>query len=336
VRAAALARWLGTIRASTQQVGALGLLLGLPQAVLPAVEGGPEDHRRAVFAAVWLVLESLVASGPLVVVVEDLQWADATTRTARRRSRRARPGSPLLVLATHRPEHVPAWPAREHIAHLAIGRITDADAFELVRGLVGDTLDRERIEKIVQHAEGVPAYARRSPRGDVRRRQARRPSCPRRSTIRCARASIACPRAREVVQHAAVLGREFSLELLERIWSGAPAQLDLGLRDAIEAGIVTPPGLQSGSLHAFRHGLLRDVAYESLLHRTRRMIHGRVAQVLTEHPLGAEAPELVARHFTDAERRDEALGWWLKRPSRRARAPPSSSTPNISGVPSTS
>jgi predicted ATPase len=129
------------------------------------------------------------------------------------------------------------------------------------------------------------------------------------------------PRAREVVQHAAVLGREFSLELLERIWSGSPAQLDLGLRDAIEAGIVTPPGLQSGSLHAFRHGLLRDVAYESLLHRTRRMIHGRVAQVLTEHPLGAEAPELVARHFTDAERRDEALGWWLKAAEQaRARA----------------
>jgi predicted ATPase/class 3 adenylate cyclase len=321
VRAAALARWLGTIRASTQQVGSLGLLLGLPQAVLPTVEGGPEDHRRAVFATVWLVLESLVASGPLVVVIEDLQWADATTRTLVAGLVERAPSSPLLVLATHRPEHVPAWPAREHIARLAIGRITDADAFELVHGLVGDTLDQDQIEKIVQHAEGVPAYAEEIARAVTSAPAGQAPVVP--ETLHDSlRARLdRLPRAREVVQHAAVLGREFSLDLLERIWSGSPAQLDLGLRDAIEAGIVTPPGLQSGSLHAFRHGLLRDVAYESLLHRTRRIIHGRVAQVLTEHPLGAEAPELVARHFTDAERKDEALGWWLKAAEQaRARA----------------
>jgi class 3 adenylate cyclase len=312
VRAAALARWLGTIHASTQQVGALGLLLGIPESSLPAVEGGPEDQRRAVFATVWLVLESLVASGPLVIVLEDLQWADATTRTLLDGLVERVPGSALLVLATHRPEHVPTWPAREHIARVAIGRITDADAFELIRGLVGDALDQERIERIVRHAEGVPAYAEEIARAVMSAPAGQAPVVP--ETLHDSlRAQLdRLPRAREVVQHAAVLGREFSLELLERIWSGSTAQLDLGLRDAIEAGIVTPPGLQSGALHAFRHGLLKDVAYESLLHRTRRMIHGRVAQVLAEHALGAEAPELVARHFTDADRKDEALGWWLK------------------------
>jgi class 3 adenylate cyclase len=321
VRAAALARWLGAIHASAQQVGSLGLLLGLPETVLPAVEGGPEDQRRAVFATVWLVLESLVAAGPLVVVLEDLQWADDTTSTFLAGLVERVPGSPLLVLATHRPEHVPGWPAREHIARLAIGRITDADAFELVRGVVGDALDRERIDRIVQHAEGVPAYAEEIARAVTSAPAGQAPVVP--ETLHDSlRARLdRLPRAREVVQHAAVLGREFSLELLSKIWTGSPAQLDLGLRDAIEAGIVTPPGLQSGALHAFRHGLLRDVAYESLLHRTRRMIHGRVAQALAEHPLGAEAPEIVARHFTDADRKDEALGWWLKAAEQaRARA----------------
>ncbi len=312
VRAAALSRWLATVRASAQQVGAVGLLLGIPEAMLPAVEGGPEDHRRAVFATVWLVLESLVADGPLVAVIEDLQWADATTRTLVDGLVEKVPASPLLVLATHRPEHVPGWPAREHIARLAIGRITDADAFELVRGVVGDALDRDRIAEIVRHAEGVPAYAEEIARAVTSAPAGQAPTVP--ETLHDSlRARLdRLPRAREVVQHAAVLGREFSFEILERTWSGSRAQLDLGLRDAIEAGIITPPGLQSGALHAFRHGLLKDVAYESLLHRTRRMIHGRVAQILAEHPFGAEAPELVARHFTEADRKDEALGWWLK------------------------
>jgi class 3 adenylate cyclase/tetratricopeptide (TPR) repeat protein len=286
--------------------------------------GEPEEQKTAMLAAIWHWLSAQMADTPLVFVVEDVQWADATTLDLLTGLVDSAAKSRMMLVITHRPGFEPAWAISGHVTALSVGRLTPIEARALVVGVADDTsLPAETIAEIVERGDGVPAYLTELTRAVI---AAASLGSARLVVPETLHDSIAAQldrldaRARELAQVAAAIGREFSVELLRRVYDGGHANLDAGLGALIEAGLVIAPGLDRGSTHTFRHALLRDVAYQSLLKRAQRSLHDRIATVLTEQ-LAAEAqsdPGHVGWQLEHAARDGEAATWWRLAAERAA------------------
>jgi len=297
-----LGTWLGTWSAAPTEVDAVRALMGVGEAV-PRSDMLRGLHR-------WLDPE--VAT---LLIFEDVQWADATTRhwledlMAGARSR------PLLVVATHRPDvAIPAG------VSVAVARLDRFESAALVREAGGGELQEGVVARIVDRADGVPAFLEELAR-TVRGNLANAADV----------AGVVIPdtlqdslmaqldrlgEAREVAQTGAVIGRSFSKWLLASVYSGR-APLETGLSRLIESGLV----IDNDGEFAFRHALVRDLAYASLLRKSRRQLHLRIADVLVERAKTvAVQAELVARHLAQADRQDEALVWWKQAADRAVAA----------------
>jgi predicted ATPase/class 3 adenylate cyclase len=278
------------------------LLAGLLSIPAPA-ESLSLDLAQAKVATIALLAEEIVRLGetdPMLLVLEDAHWADATTLDLLMRLIDSIAAARLLLVVTARPEFAPPWVARPHASLLTLGRMGRADCTELVTS-VAQGLSVETVAAIVAKTDGVPLFAEELAK----------------SALETAGEDSAVPatlkdslmarldrlgEAREVAQVASVIGRQFARTLLEALMPERSADLDSALAKLAASGIVFPEGPAQAGGFSFKHALVRDAAYESLLLARRREWHAAVARALEERfpETAANDPELLAHHFAAA------------------------------------
>ncbi len=275
----------------------------------------PEDLRRRQLAAItaWTLAGARVQ--PIVVAFEDLHWADPTSLDLMRALAESGAEAPLLIIATTRPEFRPPWSAKPHHGVISLSPLDRAEIGRMVRQLASAyALSQEVIEGVSERSGGVPLFVEEVTRLLLERGVAAgAPAIP--PTLQqslAARLDRLGP-AREIAQIGAVLGRDFPHALLKAVADLDEDELRSALERLAEADILFVEGEGPRANYRFKHALIQDAAYESVLKSRRRALHRRAAELLRDSPERAAAePEAIARHFTEAGLNDLAVEWWGK------------------------
>jgi tetratricopeptide (TPR) repeat protein len=306
----------------------LAELLSLPNSAAD-LNLSPQRKREMLFEALLHQLEALARSRPVLMVVEDAHWTDPTTRELMDltidRIRRL----PVLLIVTFRPEFQQAWGGQRHVTMLALSRLGEQDGAELVERLAGNAgLSREIVDEIVERADGVPLFVEELTKavhesGDPGNRVAAVLAASPAATLAIpatlhasliARLDRLGPMAKEVGQVGAVFGREFGYDLIEQVAQRPGVELRAGLDRLGEAGLLFCRGVAPQSTYLFKHALVQDAAYGTLLRARRQELRARVAAALEQHfaDLVERQPELLAHHLTAAGDTVRAADQWLK------------------------
>jgi hypothetical protein len=301
----------------TEAVPLIAEMLILPASEkYPSPMFPPEQRRKRLLAnlAAWVFATTL--NQPLVIVMEDLHWVDPSTIELLQTLGEQGAKAPLLLLCTARPEFRASWPMRAHHAQITLNRLTTSETLELVEGVIARAgLAKDVIDAVIERTDGVPLFAEELTRlmleGDG---QAARRDIP--ETLHdslAARLDRLGP-AKEVAQFGAVLGREFSYELLEAVAQMPQDELESALTKLGDAELIYVHGLPPDARYQFKHALIQDVAYEALLKSRRRELHAHIAHTITEKfPTLAETqPQMLGRHWAEAGDAEKAYTAWLK------------------------
>ncbi|MBV9686276.1 MAG: AAA family ATPase, partial [Alphaproteobacteria bacterium] len=289
----------------------------------------PQRKREMLFEALLHQLAALARSRPVLMVFEDAHWIDPTTRELLDLTLDRVARLPVLLVVTFRPEFQHAWAGEPHVSALALNRLGGRDGATLVERLAGDAgLPRETVAEIVERADGVPLFVEELTKavlesGDGDNRVASLlaasplPNLSIPATLHAsliARLDRLGPVAKEVAQIGAVLGRDFGYELIEPVAQQPTADLQAGLDRLAEAGLLFCRGTAPHSSYLFKHVLVQDAAYSTLLRARRQQLHSRVTAVLEQHfpDLLERQPELLAHHLTAAADIERAVNQWLK------------------------
>ena len=301
----------------SEAVPLIAEMLGLPiRDRYPPLVFAPDQQRRRLLANLTAWVLNAARVQPLVMVMEDLHWVDPSTLELAQTLVDQAATAPLMLLYTTRPEFRAPWPLRAHHAQITLNRLNDLDTREMVAGVVARAaLAPDLIDTVVKRTDGVPLFAEELTRlileGDSRSVAREIPATLRDSLT--ARLDLLGP-AKEVAQIAAVIGREFSFELLQAVGSMGETQLQSALNKLVDAELIYARGIAPEATYQFKHALIQDAAYEALLKSRRRELHHRVAQTIGERFAAvAEAqPEVLARHWTEAGQAEPAIAAWKK------------------------
>jgi len=312
-------------------------LVGVPLAEGRTAKLSPEELRRRQLAALVAWVLAGARSQSIVLAFEDLHWADPTTLELMGALAERGAHAPLFIIATARPEFRSPWSLRPHHSVIALAPLNRAQVTRMVGEISSrHALPEEVVEGVSERTGGVPLFVEEVTRflleGGTR---AIPPTLQQSLAARLDRLG----EAREIAQIGAVLGRNFSYALLSAVAGAAAAAADdrarasvadrglmvggvsdparqsalddrslqTALRFLVEADLLFVEGALPNASYRFKHALIRDAAYESLLKSRRQTLHRRAAEAL----LGANAePEAIAHHFTEAGLDDAAIRWW--------------------------
>jgi class 3 adenylate cyclase/tetratricopeptide (TPR) repeat protein len=291
------------------------LTLPIPEKY-PALTSAPDQRRKRLLAnlAAWVLNTARVQPG--VVAIEDLHWVDPSTLELTQILVEQAATAPLLLLYTTRPEFRAPWPTRTHHTQITLNRLNRRHTREMVATVVARAaLGQDLIDTLVDRTDGVPLFAEELTRlileGDGRSVAHEIPATLQ-DSLR-ARLDRLGP-AKEIAHVAAVIGREFSYELLRGVAPTSEVELRSALQKLVDAELIYARGIAPEATYQFKHALIQDAAYEALLKTRRRQLHHRVAEIITEKfPALAESqPELLARHWTEASEAEPAISAWRK------------------------
>src|SRR3984885_6491227 len=275
----------------------------------------PEDLRRRQLAAMTAWVLAGARTQPAVVAFEDLHWADPTSLDLMRALAERGAQASLLIIATTRPEFRPPWSLRSHHSVISLSPLDHVQVAKMVSELSArHALSREIVEGVNERTGGVPLFVEEVTRlllerGEQGGAQAIPPTLQQSLAARLDRLG----EARETAQIGAVLGRGFSYALLRSVGGLDEGALQSALERLAEADILFVEGHGAQATYRFKHALIQDAAYESLLKSRRQALHRRAAELLRDQPQGAAAePEALAHHFTQAGLDDLAIEWWGK------------------------
>ena len=300
----------------------------------PAREPAPDQRRQKTLAALGVQSEALARSSPVLVILEDTQWGDPTSLEAFGRMVDRVRTLRVLLIVTFRPEFEAPWVGQPHVTALTINRLAERDIGTMIDRVVGNTLLPADIRMdIVERTDGIPLFVEEMTKAVLEaggERGAMQTAAAIPSPARAVPASLYAslmarldrlgPAAREVAQAGAAIGRRFSHELLL-----AAAQLNLvqaegALDRLIAAGLVFKRGTPPSADYQFKHALVQDTAYGSLLRGPRQTLHARIATAMRERytDVAERAPEVLAHHLTEAGQPDAAAAYWLEAGRRAA------------------
>jgi class 3 adenylate cyclase/tetratricopeptide (TPR) repeat protein len=276
----------------------------------------PDELRRRQFAAVesWIMTGTRVQ--PLILAVEDLQWSDPTTLDLLCTLAESGAGAPFFIVATARPEFRAPWSPRPHHALIALEPLDSNEVRMMVDALAsGGSLTRNIVDYVSERTGGVPLFVEEVTRLILERgEQSGVDAIPPTLQQSLAARLDGLGSARETAEIAAVLGREFSYALLHDV-SGLPdTSLQASLARLAGADILVAAGAPPQASYRFKHALIQDAAYETLIMRDRQALHLRAAEALRDSgdARAPVKPEAIAYHFTQAGRADLAIEWWAK------------------------
>ncbi len=310
-------------------------LLSLPlSAAYAPLTGSPEQQKQKTMHALLTVFLRIAAQQPVLFVMEDLHWVDPTTLEFLSLLVDQGPTARILALCTFRPDFSPPWTGRSHLTQVTLHRLPRQQATEMTdRVAHGKALPPEVVEQVVAKTDGVPLFVEELTKmvlesGLLQERENRYeltgplPPLAIPTTLHdslMARLDRLAA-VKGLAQLGATLGREFSYELLQAVSPWDEDTLQRGLHQLVQAEFFYQQGLPPHATYLFKHALIQDAAYQSLLRSTRQQHHQRIAQVLEAHfpDLCETQPELLARHYTEAGCYAQAVGYW-QRAGQRAR-----------------
>lgn len=295
-------------------------LLDLPRpAAHASFQRSPDAQRRKTLALLLHALDRLARVQPVVAVIEDLHWVDASTLELLGALVEQAADSPVLLILTFRPEFQPPWANRAHILPLSVGPLSQHHVEELVRHVTrgAQGVSRSLANRIAERSDGVPLFAEELARSmlesdDVSSSSGQYAIPATLQDVLMARLDR-LGKGKPIAQLAAVIGRRFEHDVLDGLAGLAPERLDDALEELLAADFIYRRGLPPEAEYTFKHAMIHEVAYESLLRAAQRQHHRRVAEVLLEREPGIEIhqPEVLAHHYTGADLVDDAIPLWL-------------------------
>ena len=263
----------------------------------------PAQRKAATIALLVDEIIRLGDSDPVLLILEDAHWIDATTLELMTRLTDRIAQARLLVLATGRPDFMPPWQTRPHSTLLTLPRLGRAECAELVAGVAAThTLSAETIAAIIAKTDGIPLFVEELTKSVMESAGEDGAAVPPTLKDLLMARLDRLGEAREVAQIAAVVGRQFPLAILDAVVSRSSTVLEAALAKLVAAGILLPEARGLERSFSFKHALLRDAAYESLLLARRREWHERTARTVEQRfpDLAASEPEVLAYHFGEA------------------------------------
>jgi class 3 adenylate cyclase/predicted ATPase len=288
----------------------------------------PQKFKDETLRALVDTTEAIARRQPAVMLFEDIHWADPTTlETLDLLIHRVR-NVPLLIVLTHRPEFVSHWGHYDHLTTLTLSKLARSQSSAMVSRLSGGkALPADLLEQILTKTDGVPLFVEEltksiveSPNlkdaGDHWEYADRAGALTIPHTLRdslMARLDRFAP-VREVAQIGAAIGREFSWELIAAVASHPRVELDEALAQLTASGLAFQQGSPPDANYTFKHALVQDAAYDSLLRTRRQELHGKIAKAIEVRWPQTEAtePELLAHHYTEAKQPEKAIPLWRK------------------------
>ncbi len=319
---------LAPILTSPEDAGLIADMLSLPDdGRYPRLELTPQQRRQRTLEATAALVEAQTRSGPLLMVFEDAHWADPTSLEAIGLAVDRIWTLPVLLIVTFRPGFAPPWIGRPHVGALTLDRLAPPEIAALVDRIAGDRPLPEAVRReIIERTDGIPLFVEEMTKA-VLESQGERNAAGNAAGIRSS--ALAVPAslsasllarldrlgpAKEVAQVGAVIGREFSHDLLAAVVGRPEAELRSALDRLVGAGLLFRQGLPPQAHYLFKHALVQDAAYGTLLRETRRTLHARIVSALEGQfaSLVESRPELLARHCTEAGLTEKAAALWAK------------------------
>ncbi|MEM7251049.1 MAG: adenylate/guanylate cyclase domain-containing protein [Pseudomonadota bacterium] len=287
-----------------------------------SARGDESAHKQQTIDALIAYVSHATAARPRLMLFEDIQWADPTTLEVLSGIIERAQDMALLLLITHRPEFTPTWQGRGNVTAHSLTRLGRSQVSEMVSSMIESPLPEAVIQDIVTKTDGVPLFVEEFTKtlveasdetigddfGDTRQ------LVPQTLQDLLVARLDRLGDIKQIAQMAAVIGRDFDYELLAAFSSLNAVDLLDGLSRLEQADLIYRRGTPPAATYSFKHGLLQDAAYDSLLRGDRERLHARLSHLLqTRFPqMSEQVPELLAHHFTVAGQGDLALAYWQR------------------------
>ena len=293
----------------------------------PLLEMTPEQRRQRTLQALIAQTEALARSNPVLMIFEDAHWTDPTSLELFGRAVDRIASLNVLLIATFRPEFEPPWIGRSHVTALTINRLRQRDIDTMIDRVVGNKLLPASIRQdIIERTDGIPLFVEEMTKAML---EAGGEGAAQHTAAMVQSSALAVPaslhaslmarldrlgHAKEVAQIGSVIGREFSHALLDAVVGKPEAELNSAMQRLIGTGLLFRQGVPPHAIYLFKHALVQDAAYGTLLREPRRALHARIAEILESQfaDIAERQPELLARHFTEAGLIETAAGHWGK------------------------
>ena len=301
---------------SAQDAALFADMLSLPNdGRYPALDLTPQQRRQRTLEALISQMEALTRQNPVLMIFEDAHWTDPTSLEVFGQVVDRIKTLPALLIVTFRPEFDPPWAGRSHVMSLALNRLGERETAAIIARLVGNKeLPADVMAEIVERTDGIPLFVEEMTKAVL---EAEGEGEARRTVGTVSSPALAIPAslhaslmarldrlgtAKEVAQIGAAIGREFSHAVLAAVVRKPEAELGSGLDRLIAAGLLFRQGVPPHVTYLFKHALVQDAAYGTLLREPRRALHVRIAETLETQfaEIAENQPELLARHYTEA------------------------------------
>ena len=293
----------------------------------PTLDLTPEERRQKTLEALVAQIGALSRQKPVLMIFEDAHWADPTSLEAFGRAVDRIGTLSALLIVTYRPEFEPPWIGRPHVTALILNRLGDHEIAAMIEGVVGNKPLPVSVRKeIIDRADGIPLFVEEitnavleaESEGHARQTAAAVPA-PALAVPASLHASLMARldrlgAAKEIAQIGAGIGREFSHALLGAVAGKPEAELAAALDRVLAAGLLFQEGVPPHATYLFKHALVQDAAYGTLLRQPRRALHARIAEILESQfaEIAENRPELLARHCAEAGLMEKAANLWGK------------------------
>jgi DNA-binding winged helix-turn-helix (wHTH) protein/predicted ATPase len=293
----------------------------------PTVDLTPQQKRQRTMDALTAQMEALSRRKPLLIIFEDGHWSDPTSLEVLSLAVDRLKSLRILLLVTFRPEFAAPWVGRPYVSSLTINRLTERQADAMIDHVVGDKSLPSGVRRDINaRTDGIPLFVEEMTKAIL---EARSEAVAERTVAAVPSPEPALPPslqaslmarldrlgpAKETAQTGAAIGREFSQALLAAVMRKPEAELSAALDRLVEAGLLFRQGVPPHATYLFKHALVRDAAYGTLLREPRRALHARIAETLEAEfaEIAASRPEILARHCTEAGLIEKAAGLWGK------------------------
>ena len=320
---------------SKQDAALFAEMLSIPNdGRYPALDLAPQQRRQKTLEALTAQLAGLASQQPVLMIFEDAHWTDPTSLEAFGRAVDRIKTLPALLIVTFRPEFNAPWVAQPHVTTLTLNRLGERDAASIIERLVGNKeLPADVMAEIVERTDGIPLFVEEMTKAVL---EAEGEGEAGQTAAAIPASALAVPAslhaslmarldrlgpAKEVAQVGAAIGREFPHALLASVVAKPEAELNMALDRLTAAGLLYRQGLPPHATYLFKHALVQDAAYGTLLREPRRALHARIADILENQftEIAESQPELLARHCTEAGLIEKAAGLWGKAGQRSLR-----------------
>ncbi len=284
----------------------------------------PQQLRQRTIEAMIEQILALSQRRSVYVLVEDAHWIDPSMMDFISELMPRITDRPIMIMVTYRPENAPEWLAHPHLTSISLNRLGRKHAAEIAHSVGGQELMEAMIEKIVSRADGVPLYIEELTKSVIESFSSDKHSIdpgiiPPTLQLSLMARLDRLDDAKEIAQIGAVIGREFSYDLVTAISAKSQTEIKSALTKLLDSGLVFKRGVAPNEIYTFKHSLVQDAAYDTILISRRRRLHALIAEVLEAEPdkLSAETSDLLAHHAFQAELWEKAFGY-LQQAGRKA------------------